>query len=119
MKLNLTLKSIPRSPNGDPHFDRLEYTPLGSTVPGVGILDVFTSAEVVELVNRALYQLEYQRLSHAKRQREHTDLLRPVKLAAKRVLNLPYSKLTTEQVSTLLQMLKENPRLGEENDDTL
>lgn len=63
MEIKLKGRAIPRNAEGDAHFvvcdvsedDALKY-----------VLDVFTPDEVVELVNRALYQLEYQLAAHRK-----------------------------------------------------
>lgn len=61
MKLELKdkWKDMPRNPAGD-----VAFTYFGQ------INDMFTTDEIVELVNRALYQLEYQAHAHAKRGRE-------------------------------------------------
>jgi hypothetical protein len=60
---------MPRSSSGDVKFTTLhgpECAPMESRLQS-GVLEVFSEAEVVELVNRAIYQLEYQAASHRKR----------------------------------------------------
>jgi hypothetical protein len=49
----------------------------------IAVLTVFTPDEVVELVNRALYQLEYQRESHRKRGQAERDKMKALKEALK------------------------------------
>jgi hypothetical protein len=64
MEIKLAGRVMPRGNGGDVKFTHL----LSGKLEGRdGILDVFTPQEVVELVNRAIYQLEYQAASHRKR----------------------------------------------------
>jgi len=120
MKLDLRVKAnaLPRNKAGDVQFTKLGihepksdfFTPL----PG-SVLSVFTFDEVVELVNRALYQLEYQARAHAKRQRRQTEELAPVKRAAKRVYpNLTWSNLGQAELKVVMERLAAEPSLGEE-----
>lgn len=81
MKVELKGRVIPRNEKGDPTFRSLTWgrltQPANDERPSV--LEVFTEPEVVELVNRALYQMEYQRESHRKRgkvKREQERLLK-------------------------------------------
>lgn len=69
MKLELSTKwaQIPRDTDGDPGFTVLDNNMLPEDKRAYpGVAQVFTPAEIVELVNRALYQLEYQAGAHAK-----------------------------------------------------
>lgn len=66
--VQLTNKEIPRTPAGDPNFGSLEQ-----------ILAQFSKNEVVALVNRAIYQAEYQRTSHRERQQRQREQERPIK----------------------------------------
>ena len=71
MEIKLKEKLIPRNGKGDVAFKLLSYTTIvGDVVDPTrqpSVLNVFTPDEIVELVNRALYQIEYQRESHKKR----------------------------------------------------
>lgn len=96
MKVELRGRRIQRNKVGDPHFVRLE-TPADDITQDA-VLDVFTPDEVVELVNRALYQLEYQHTAHRQRAQRLRDAEKPVKLMVRRMFNVPWSKATDEQV---------------------
>ena len=119
MKLDLRVKAnaLPRNKAGDVQFTTLDDTsdPTHPGAPQPGVLAVFTPAEVVELVNRALYQLEYQARAHAKRQRRQTEELAPVKRAARRVYpNLTWSNLGQAELKVVMERLAADPSLGEE-----
>jgi hypothetical protein len=92
MKISLKDRLIPRNKVGDPCFERLSgenihlrdddvVDSLSYEPPTIfkGLLDVFSPSEVVELVNRALYQLEYQSKSHSKYREQRQNLERPVR----------------------------------------
>lgn len=73
MEIKLAGREMPRDAKGDVRFIQLgeflkpeERNPKGDLAPAT-LLDVFTPDEIVELVNRAIYQLEYQAASHRKR----------------------------------------------------
>jgi len=80
MEIKLKGRDIPRDENGDACFTWLEESDLaGNYDSNTVVLNVFNKDEVVELVNRAIYQLEYQRESHKKRgakEREQRKLLK-------------------------------------------
>src|SRR5262245_57167919 len=103
MKVKLEGRNIPRNKAGDPAFaglgDRF------GTPPGVlSVLEVFTPEEIVELVNRALYQLEYQKESHRTRAQAERDRWAPVKEALKVVHpHTPFSKATERQIEDALK----------------
>lgn len=94
MVINLKDKVIPRNEKGDPRFYRLgfehvtdhdvEYGKLLSLKDSTPtLLEVFSSEEITELVNRALYQIEYQKASHRKRGQEVRDRDKAIKAALK------------------------------------
>lgn len=83
MEIKLKGRNMPRNEKGDVCFKTLwdedrERRPCESYWD-TSVLTTFAPDEVVELVNRAIYQLEYQRDSHRKRgieQRARERLLR-------------------------------------------
>lgn len=98
MKLSLKQRTIPRNKVGDPNF-----------VHGTGerLYNVFTPEEVCELVNRCIYQLEYQSKAHQKRNEERSLLEKPVKeLFYKLFPQTSWAKATDEQLSECLKQLK-------------
>jgi hypothetical protein len=103
MKITLSDKRgvIPRNAVGDPCFTQLEAV---ANVPGKGpgVLDV-----VVELVNRCLYQLEYQQRSHTKRAEQQRLLEAPVKEMLKRLYpGTSFARATPEQLQHCLTELQ-------------
>jgi hypothetical protein len=63
-------KDMPRRGDGNVEFKDMDT-----------LLKVFTKEEVLALVNRAIYQHEYQRESHKKRNKVERDKLRVMKEA--------------------------------------
>ena len=59
------LQRVPRNEQGDPAFTKLGVE-LNHEPSMEDVIGVFTYEEIVELVNRSLYQIEYQQKSHAK-----------------------------------------------------
>jgi hypothetical protein len=99
-KLNL----VPRNEGGDPCFRFLESDGLDEPF---SVLGVFTREEVVELVNRCLYQLEYQQRSHAKYVNERNALMKPVKDMFKVLYpHSSFAKATNEQLRECVEALK-------------
>lgn len=84
MKIELKGRVMPRDEKGDVRFKTLGTT-LGTRdqQPETAVSSVFSDEEVVELVNRAIYQLEYQRESHRKRGEVERAKVRAVKAALK------------------------------------
>lgn len=81
MKIQLKDRQIPRNKDGFAQFLLLrggEALTLDKP-QSWGVLDVFDEDEVVELVNRALYQLEYQKIAHSKYQQRQRDFEQPIK----------------------------------------
>ena len=106
-KLSEKLQQCPRNKVGDPAFTA--FTALHTYDQGeVCVTDVFTPDEVTELVNRALYQLEYQQRSHAKYQRQRRELEQPVREIFKQLYpKESFAKATIEQYKECVAKLKE------------
>lgn len=79
-------KQIWRNGSGDPDFTNMEQ-----------LKAVFTEAEIVYLVNKAVYFLEYQREHHKKRAAEEREALAPVKRKLKELFGVSWLKATEEQ----------------------
>jgi ribosome maturation protein Sdo1 len=112
MKIVLKGRVIPRGGGGDPGFVKLARD--GEPLNEASVLEVFTPAEVVELVNRALYQLEYQAGAHRKRAAAQRVLERPVKLAL-RIIHpgVGWAKATDSQIADAMEYARVHPELGE------
>lgn len=107
VKLSLRGREIPRNKAGDPSFQFLSLKPEEDPTRPLGLLDVFTPEEVVELVNRSLYQLEYQAKAHEKRRIEQSLLEAPVKEMFRELYpKQSYAKATDEQLQHCLGELK-------------
>jgi hypothetical protein len=103
-KLRDKLLLVPRNDVGDPCF---VYLDMLDGKPSYGVKDLFTDLEIVELVNRCLYQLEYQQRSHSKYRQEREDLLKPVKRIFKELFpNESFAKATDAQLKTCVERLK-------------
>jgi len=93
---------IPRSEDGDPAFTELGQTAGLYSFPEDGtkaVLQVFTPEQVVALVNRALYQMEYSRKIHRERSQAQRDAEKPVKEAFKRLFpTTSWANATEEQL---------------------
>lgn len=104
MKIQLKGRAIPRNEGGDPAFRWLERkdTPQDMTEyerdNWRSVLEVFTKEEVVELVNRALYQLEYQHHAHKVRGQAQRDREKRVKDKVKQLFHVSWMKATPEQI---------------------
>lgn len=96
MKIELKGRTIPRKPNGDPGFRTLEGD----------VLNVFTPNEVVELVNRALYQMEYQRSAHKERGQRVRDAERALRDKVKQMYRVSWLKATPEQIAEARKALE-------------
>jgi hypothetical protein len=112
MKLSLKGRNIPRNKAGDPSFKYigggLPQESRESDFDGQALLEVFTPEEIVELVNRSLYQLEYQSRSHSKYREQKQNLERPVREMFHSLFpETSWSKATSEQLSEVMRRLKE------------
>ena len=106
---------IPRNSQGDPAFSNLGNSipqPNQVELPNPGavaaanptVLTVFTPDQVVALVNRALYQMEYSRTSHRERSQKLRDQEKPVKEAFKRLYpTVSWANATEEQLKAAVQ----------------
>ena len=105
---------IPRNAAGDPAFevltcpytypstgDHRENTPSDHKM---SVLDVFTDDQIVALVNRALYQMEYSRKIHRERSQAQRDAEKPVKEAFKQLYpTISWANATEEQLKAAVQ----------------
>ena len=112
MKISLKNRDIPRNKMGDPAFrfldaERMTGDELNTEGNTPTVLDVFTPEECVELVNRCVYQLEYQARSHAKRNASQALLERPIKEAFRELYpGESYAKATPHQIRECLRKIQ-------------
>lgn len=104
---------IPRNKGGDPAFTRLinEFNedPPEGTPPSV--LMVFSPEQVVAIVNRWLYQAEYQQIVHRKRAEEQRKQQKPVKEAFKRLYpSTSFINATPEQIEAAIKAAAEREK---------
>ena len=100
---------IPRNKAGDPAFQVLrnrlvadDYERQGADVDS--LLAVFTPQEIVAMVNRHLYQAEYQQRSHLKYQQAIRDREKPVKEAFRRLYpGVAYINATPQQIDAAIR----------------
>jgi hypothetical protein len=98
MIVSLKARNIPRNKVGDPYFVHGK---------GTRLYDEFSPDEVCELVNRCLYQLEYQSRAHQKRNAERSALEAPVKEVFRTLYpKQSYAKATDEQLAKCIQEVK-------------
>lgn len=103
---------IPRNESGDPQFTNLceeEYKVFHNLPVGDNsVLAVFTPTQVVAIVNRWLYQAEYQQVVHRKRAEEQRALQKPVKEAFKRLFpQTSFINATEEQITAAVRAAAE------------
>jgi hypothetical protein len=103
MKIELKTRAIPRDTEGDPCFRYLNDAhmtalPQPNTAGAFHVLGVFSMDEVVELVNRALYQLEYQHQAHKIRGKRIREQERAIRLKVKELFHVSWMKATPEQI---------------------
>lgn len=108
-------KQIPKDKNGDPAFEVLgcekgEYDLSSPT----SVLAQFTAEQVVYLVNKQLYALEYQKETHKKRAAEEREVLKPIKEKVKQLFGVSFIKATEEQ----LEQAAEAVRKERDTDET-
>lgn len=103
MKVSLKDKLIPLNKDGVPAFTRLFPDEEGDKTQQTALSNVFTADEIVELVNRALYQLDYQKQAHRKRQQAQRDFEAPIKEALKLLYpGVSWMKATQQQLAEAL-----------------
>ena len=104
MRIELEGRTIPRNGKGDPAFADLP-----------ALQKVFSNDEITELVNRSLYQIEYQKNSHRKRATEQARLQQPVKRALKVLYpTTSFAKATEGQLAEAMKYASEHPELARE-----
>jgi hypothetical protein len=101
--VKLNGREIPRNEAGDPSFVDLYYDAGVKRADLKAVLDVFDADEVVLLVNKALYQMEYSRTVHRNRAQRERDLQKPIKLIFKEMFpHQSWLKATEGQVEQCL-----------------
>jgi len=93
-KLPLVPRVDVKNDNLDPAFERLENDSSLHTITKQAVFDVFTPDEVVEIVNRYIYYIEYQRRSHTNFNQNRRDKLAPVKAKVKELFHVSWAKAT-------------------------
>lgn len=96
MNIKLVGRNIPRNTGGDPDFPTL-----------TAVRSVFTDEEIVCLVNRCLYQLEYQQRAHLKRARMKAEQLKPIRDYLRKVYDVTYDKATEQQIKEAVRSVEE------------
>ena len=113
---------IPRNDSGDPSFTHLQKrghrTDVTLEHQLEGLQDVFTDDQIVALVNRALYQMEYSRKIHRERSQAERDRDKPIKEAFKRLFpTTSWANATEEQIKDAVQVVYSaapNPEKGDQ-----
>lgn len=104
-------RTIPRDEKGDPAFTHL-YNDEFDKGPYTGPLDLrslllqFSAEEIVQMVNRYLYQQEYQRVAHRNRARTEAEALAPLKAALLKLFGVSHLKATDEQIQAAVEAVK-------------
>lgn len=111
-KVTINLKEleekIPRNEQGDPQFQRLGEAHSTNDNSVVGVLDVFLPEQVVALVNRALYQMEYSRTVHRNRAQRERDLMKPIKeILKKKFPGVSWINATEWQINECMEEYKQ------------
>jgi nicotinamide mononucleotide adenylyltransferase len=100
---------VPRTVDGDPAFHSItandEKWFHNVEVGDDSVLSVFTPAQIVVIVNRWIYQAEYQQQSHRQRSQEIRDREKPVKEAFKQMFpNTSFINATEEQIQAAIRV---------------
>lgn len=116
MRVELVTRKIPRSAGGDPAFTHLgvetELQTSNNNLPLTCLLGVFTPAEIVELCNRALYQLEYQRTAHRNRAQNERDRTKPIRQKVREMFKVSWLKATDAQVDAATEAVRRERENG-------
>jgi len=129
MIITLKGRTIPRNANGDPAFTWLnsvhriavvecnakeeDLHETSNAAHGDEVNSVFTCAEIVALVNRALYQLEYSAQAHRKYGAAKRAVLTPLKRKVRAMFAVPFDKATPAQVQRAQEELRKLEGGGE------
>jgi hypothetical protein len=111
--INFREKVIPINSKGDPAFSELGcevFYDEGGGQLGNSILSQFTPAEVVQMVNRYLYQSGYQRTVHRQRARAEAERWLPLKQKLRELFNVSHTNATEEQIEQAMKALAEERR---------
>lgn len=96
-RLKERIQTSPRNEKGDIHYTSLQQ-----------VREMWSENEIVELINRSLYQIWYQSDSHKKYRKERTELEKPVKNAFYELYpHCSYAKCTDEQFQQALELVKQ------------
>jgi hypothetical protein len=107
MKLQLKDKVIPKRADGYPNFTHYQIKTTDGSDDLQALEFQFSDEEIVELCNRALYQLEYQKTAHAKYQQRQRELQQPVKDALKKLYpGTSWIKATEEQLREAMKLVE-------------
>jgi hypothetical protein len=99
MRLDLTkiLNNVPRDKFGTPRYETVEQ-----------LRAHLTEDEVLELVNRSVYNLDYQKTAHRKYHNTKAELERPIRELFKELFpKQSFAKATREQLRTTMLTYKE------------
>lgn len=97
IRIELKGRAIPRNGDGNPAFQTMAEVDI-----------VFSEAERVALINRAIYKMQYQTEHHRKYSQRQREFERPFKAAAKRLFpHTSYINLTNDQMSRVVEAVKE------------
>jgi hypothetical protein len=100
-------KTIPHNSKGDPCFTHLGCEKLiagddwKATEPFYtpnSILSQFTTEEIVQLVNRQLYAIEYQRTIHRQRARGEAEKMKELKAKLLEMFHVKWNMCSDEQI---------------------
>src|SRR5262245_52099147 len=95
---------IPVTQDGDPNFEDLEAT-----------RQVFSEAQIVYLVNKAIYNLTYAKEYHKNRAQMERDTLAPIKKKVHELFHRSYLTATPEEIATATKAVAKDMK-GEEEE---
>lgn len=117
-------RKIPRNAKGDPAFTWLmndywdpryleEWDAYhdDEATKAACILSQFTPAEVCAMVNRYIYQTEYQRTVHRQRARDEAAALAPLKDKLMEMFGVSHLKATDAQIAEAVAVLKKEKKI--------
>lgn len=99
---------IPKDKDGNPKFGSLGCETMeGEWEPPSGsVLEVFSQQQVVYLVNKALYFLNYQREHHVKRAAAERERLAPIKKKVHELFHISYINATEAQLAQAVEAVR-------------
>ena len=122
--VDLKGRSIPRDSQGDPAFGSL-WSPWDDEdivknmegVTSTSVLSQFTPEEVVQIVNRYIYQQEYQRTVHRRRAQVEAERAAPLRRKIEEMFGIRRTQATEAQMrmaELVLRAEAEGATAGEE-----